>query len=101
MKEPLITCDTCGKHLTEQVWTGTQILCAECWEAKEMKMKQVTIRECADRRWCATYEVVSKTVVNPVDFAVGDTQLEAAKALMARCPGSQSVPGANVKVVRL
>lgn len=44
MKEPLITCDTCGKWLTEQVWTGKQLLCAECWEAKEKTMSKETKR---------------------------------------------------------
>lgn len=64
-------------------------------------MKRVTIRECYDGGWSAAYEEAQEKFVIPIAFAVGPTQLEAAKALMAACPDSKTVPGANVAVVRL
>ncbi len=35
MAETWPTCDRCGKHLTEQVWTGSELICEECWNARE------------------------------------------------------------------
>ncbi len=62
-------------------------------------MKQVTLRECTDRRWSATYEDVDGLVTNPLAFAVGDTQLDAANALMAKCP--EAVDVQDIRIVRL
>lgn len=34
--EALITCDFCGKELTEQVLDAGKLYCEVCWEAKRL-----------------------------------------------------------------